>query len=152
TRSLPSAGRSSASWACHPRPGGGRGSGEWRSASRPRRVLLAVPRAVEVLPAARLLGVAKVIGHPAGIRVEIAARGLLRPWLRLRLLLPFLDDPRQVARVEVLEETHELAEIHVGDPLVAADDQHVLVVVDLRVRAEVGGAGDDGGVVAEGID
>ena len=50
------------------------------------------------------------------------------------------------------EEAHVFAEVDVGYSGVAADDDHVLVVGIGAGFAEIGGAGDDDGIVAQGID
>jgi hypothetical protein len=61
----------------------------------------------------------------------------------------FLHLSDDVARVEMIEDAHEFAEIDVRNALVAAHHQHVLVVAGLRWTAEVRRAGDDAGIIAQ---
>ena len=41
------------------------------------------------------------------------------------------------------EQTHELPQVYMRNAMVAAYDQHVLVIPECGSRAEIGGAGDD---------
>src|SRR5262249_6109465 len=85
-----------------------------------------LPRAVEVLPPTRLRSIAEMSSHPARVRPQVAARVLGAYLGRCRLLLDLLC---QVARIQVVKDAHELAEVEIRDALVAGDHQHILVVL-----------------------
>ncbi len=53
--------------------------------------------------------------------------------------------------VVVIEQAVEFSEVDVGDPGIAADDNHVLIVRVRRCRAEVCRAGDHDGIVSQRI-
>lgn len=61
------------------------------------------------------------------------------------------EQVHDVPGVVVVEDVHELAEIHVGDTRIASDDQHVFIIDALGRLAEVGRPCDDQWIVAQRV-
>src|SRR5262245_64160144 len=99
----------------------------WVPRGRPAIASLRLPCPVEELPPPRLGPGVEVVGHPARIWPQEAARYLLVRGLLLRLP----DRLREVAGIKMVEESHELTEVHVRHPLVTPNDQHFSVVACL---------------------
>src|SRR5215813_4433947 len=57
----------------------------------------------------------------------------------------------KAAKLEVVEEAHELCKINVRDSFVTSDHQHVFIVLACRCVAEICGASDQQGVLSQWI-